>query len=200
MLETARRIAAEREIVEISGVLNGTCNFVLDNIASGLSREEAVSLAQSNGFAEADPGQDLDGSDAAQKLSLLANAAFDSCVPFEEIAREGILAVSEAEIRELAGAGKSLKLIARASRTPVGVECCVSCEIVPPNHRFASISGEENCLDLKTASGDRYTLRGRGAGRWPTAEAVFADLLDLWRGWRLPVPASEEELLVGGAA
>src|SRR5207302_11069273 len=95
MLEAVRRIAQEYELEEVRGVLNGTCNFVLDRIAAGDEREEAVRLAQRNGFAELDPTLDLDGSDAAQKLMLLTHAAFGVHVPFEKIERQGILSLKE---------------------------------------------------------------------------------------------------------
>lgn len=200
MLETVRRIAKDSEIVEICGVLNGTCNFVLDSIASGQTREDAVRLAQVNGFAEADPIQDLDGSDAAQKLALLAHAAFDALVPFGEIEKEGILGIPASEVRRFADAGQKVRLIARATRSRSGICCSVSPAMVDVGHPFASVMGEQNCLIVTTATREVFTVRGRGAGRWPAAESVFADALDLWRGRRVVRDVSEEEQLVGGAA
>lgn len=200
MLETVRRIAKDSEIVEICGVLNGTCNFVLDSIASGQTREDAVRLAQVNGFAEADPIQDLDGSDAAQKLALLAHAAFDALVPFHDIEKQGILGITEKEIRQFAEAGQRVRLMARASRNQGGIHCRVSPAIVDVDHPFATVWGEQNCLIVTAATGEVFTARGRGAGRWPTAESVFADGLDLWRRRQLHRDVSEEEQLVGGAA
>lgn len=200
MLETVCRVASDYEISEIRGVLNGTCNFVLDSIASGMSRAEAVRLAQDNGFAEADPIQDLDGSDAAQKLALLAQAAFDSQIPFQEIEKKGILGICEEEIRGLAESGQTVRLIARANRNQHGICYGVRPEIVASDHPFAKVKGEENCLEVQTVAGEVFTVCGRGAGRWPTSEAVFADALDLWRGSAVHLGVSAEELLVGGAA
>lgn len=200
MLETVRRIASECDISEIRGVLNGTCNFVLDSIASGKSREEAVRLAQARGFAEADPIQDLDGTDSAQKLALLAQASFESQIPFQEIAKQGILGILEEEIRELTETGQKVRMIARAIRSQCGSDCRVSPEIIGSDDLCAGVNGEANCLEVKIVAGQVFTVFGRGAGRWPTSEAVFADALDLWRRSALQPSVSEEELLVGGAA
>jgi len=199
MLETVRWIAGEDEISEIRGVLNSTCNFVLDSIASGKSREDAVRLAQARGFAEADPVQDLDGSDAAQKLALLAQVAFETQIPFQEVDKKGILGILEEEIRELTETGQKVRLVAHAVRSQRGTDCRVSPETIDSDHPFASVNGEANWLEVKTSAGEVFTVSGRGAGRWPTAEAVFADALDLWRRSALHPRVSEEELLVGGA-
>src|SRR5207302_7565317 len=126
MLEAVRRIAQEYELEEVRGVLNGTCNFVLDRIAAGDERETAVRLAQRKGFAEVDPTLDLDGSDAAQKLMLLAHAAFGVYVPFEDIERKGILGVKEDEVRRSAEEGYTVRLVASVRRDGETLRCRVN--------------------------------------------------------------------------
>ena len=200
MLEAVRRIAQEYELEEVRGVLNGTCNFVLDRIAAGDERETAVRLAQKNGFAEVDPTLDLDGSDAAQKLMLLAHAAFGVHVPFEEIEREGILGISEDDVRRSSEEGCTVRLVASVKRDGETLQCRVNSEVLHSDHPFALVEDEHNCLTLQTKCGQAFTVRGRGAGRWPTAEAVFADALDLWRSHQSLPAGSEEVISVGGAA
>jgi homoserine dehydrogenase len=200
MLEAVKRIAQEYELREIRGVLNGTCNFVLDRMAAGDGQESAVLLAQRNGFAEVDPTLDLDGSDAAQKLMLLAHAAFGVHVPFEDIAREGILDIKEDEVRRSSEEGHTVRLVASAARDGTALRCRVNREVLNSDHPFALVENEHNCLTLQTECGQVFTVRGRGAGRWPTTEAVFADALDLWRNQQSVTTRPEEAVSVGGAA
>src|SRR5437588_4254047 len=181
MLETVRSISREYKLVEIAGVLNGTCNFILDRIAHGYSLKEAISLAQSCGFTETDPTQDLQATDAAQKLLLLTRAAFGAQKVFNSIQIRGILSIPETKIRDLAAAGQSVRLVARVRRDGTRIDARICPEVLSADHPFAQVHDEQNCLVLKTACGQSLTVSGRGAGRWPTAEAVFADALDLWR-------------------
>ncbi|PYP92669.1 MAG: aspartate kinase [Candidatus Angelobacter sp. Gp1-AA117] len=221
MLETVKNISRKHEVVEIAGVLNGTCNFILDQIAQGRSLKESITLAQSCGFTEADPIHDLQATDAAQKLLLLTRAAFGAQAVFSTIQVRGILSIPETEVRALAASGQSVRLVARARKNGSRIDARISPEILSADHVFAQVHNEHNCLVLTTSDGQSVTLRGRGAGRWPTAEAVFADALDLWRQhnqstrlWSVAalgradesVPAHkhsntyEEEPLAGGAA
>jgi homoserine dehydrogenase len=200
MLEAVRRISQEHDLEEVRGVLNGTCNFVLDRIAAGDERDTAVRLAQRNGFAELDPTLDLDGSDAAQKLMLLAHAAFGVYVPFEDIEREGILGINEDDVRRSSEERCTVRLVASVKRDGDLLRCRVNREVLNFDHPFAQVENEHNCLTLRTKCGQEFTVRGRGAGRWPTAEAVFADALDLWRSHHSPATQPEEAFSVGGAA
>src|SRR5947209_11696239 len=198
MLQTAKNLSREYELVEIAGVLNGTCNFILDQLAQGRSLKEAIKLAQSCGFTEPDPIHDLQATDAAQKLLLLTRAAFGARAAFNTIQVRGILSIPASEVRALAASGQAVRLVARARKNGSRIEACICPEILSADHVFAQVHDEHNCLVLTTSCGETITLRGRGAGRWPTAEAVFADALDLWRCHaRRP---SEQSLLVGGAA
>jgi homoserine dehydrogenase len=197
MLEAVRRIAQKHEITELEGVLNGTSNFVLDQLSRGEQLEEAVAAAQEAGFAEADPSADLNGTDAAQKLILLAHAAFGEFVPFEWVVRRGVtdgLATKSVAARS---DGNAVRSIAALKKSPIGVKCSVAPRVLDGAHPLARVRAEENCLVVKTACGREFIFRGRGAGRWPTAEAVFADALAL----RLEQSAVKQEAVaVGGAA
>ena len=178
-------------------MLNGTCNFVLDKLAAGASFSEAVTKAQACGFAEADPTLDLDGTDTAQKLVLLAHHAFDANTDFAEIEREGILEVNAAYIRELASSGRALRLVAELTDSPSGLSASVRPQVVDANHPFAQIHAEQNCLICETVDGRQFVLRGRGAGRWPTTASVTADLLELVR--ELNGKEEEKSLVASGS-
>lgn len=178
-LETVRRAAASGRIRGIAGVLNGTCNFVLDRRAAGASFADAVSLARIAGYAEADPTLDLDGSDAAQKLALLIREAFGETVPWESIPRRGIADFDEHALTEAARKGKTIRLVASCERAATGLRAGVQPFELPPDHPFAETAGAENALLVELEGGERIRIAGQGAGRWPTTEAVMADLLDL---------------------
>ena len=165
MLETVRSISREYKLVEIAGVLNGTCNFILDRIAHGHSLKEAIGLAQTSGFTEADPTQDLQATDAAQKLLLLTRTAFGAQAVFNSIQIRGILSVPETEVRNLAAAGQTVRLVAKARWNGTRIDARVCPEILSADDRFAQVHDEQNCLVLKTACGQNLTLSGRGAGR-----------------------------------
>ena len=178
-LETVRRAAASGRVRGIAGVLNGTCNFILDRRAAGDSFAEALTLARDAGYAEADPTLDLDGSDAAQKLALLIREAFGKVVPWESIPRRGIADLDERALAEAARKGRKIRLVASCERMATGLRACVQPFDLPPDHPFAETAGAGNALLVELEGGDRIRIAARGAGRWPTTEAVLADLHDL---------------------
>ena len=165
----------------ITGIINGTCNFIFDKLASGADFKSAVELAQIEGFAEADPSLDLNGTDAAQKLILLVRESFGVDLPLSDVHREGIDRVEPSEVREAASRGNAYRLIADCRRTPTGIQAVVKPFEVPGSHHFAQTRGADNCLVIEDERGGRRVLRGRGAGRYATTEAVMADLFDVHR-------------------
>lgn len=189
-LEAVRRFAGR--IRAVSGVLNGTCNYVLDRLAAGDSMDEAVAAAQAAGFAEADPSLDLDGSDAAQKLSLLTREAFGVLPRWDAILRRGIAGVDRAMLATAADRGRAVRLVASAERTSAGLRTSVLPLEVPRSHPFARTSGAGNALRIETTDGEVIDLAAQGAGRWPTCEAVLADLYDLAAARALTPVAAEE--------
>lgn len=178
-LETVRRAAASGPVRSVAGVLNGTCNFVLDRLAEGSSFAAAVKLARDAGYAEADPTLDLDGSDSAQKLSLLAREAFGEPLPWRGISRRGIDGLDGRAVAEAARRGRRVRLVASCERGPDGLRASVQPLELPPDHPLARPRGAGNALAVELQSGEVLSLEGRGAGRWPTTEAVLADLHDL---------------------
>jgi homoserine dehydrogenase len=178
-LEAVRRAAASGRIQAITGVLNGTCNFVLDRCAAGASFAEAVTLAREAGYAEADPTLDLDGSDAAQKLSLLVREAFGVSLPWENIPRRGIADLDGRAAAEAVRRGRRLRLVAACERIEDGLRASVQPLELSPDHPCAWTAGAGNALVVQLEGGGQIRIAARGAGRWPTTEAVMADLYDL---------------------
>lgn len=177
MLEALNREASRGGIRSIAGVLNGTCNYILDQCSEGLSLNEAVRGAQACGFAEADPSEDLSGRDAARKLQILARHAFGQELSAPQI--EPLSAASLMQRQAALGPNEKLRWIARAWKLDGGICGQVQLESVPPDHAFAVTREEWNRLEVEHEDGTSIAVTGRGAGRWPTTEAVLADLFAL---------------------
>ncbi|HWO89267.1 MAG TPA: homoserine dehydrogenase, partial [Gemmatimonadales bacterium] len=171
MLETVRRLRRRGRILMIEAVLNGTTNFILDCLRQGASFAGALAEAQRLGYAEADLALDLDGTDAALKLVLLARAAFGKC-SLEDIVWNGI---------PRSGRGGVVRLVARTWKESGGVRGVIGPQRLHRSHPLAAVRGADNAMIVHSAVAGTVTVWGRGAGRWPTAEAVVSDLLDLWR-------------------
>lgn len=176
MLETADEIAAQKKISKVEAVLNGTTNFVLDRIGAGASFESAIQEARSAGYTEADPTADIDGIDAAEKLSLLARRAFNAAFKPDEISTDRLSALSPKDIVAAARAGRPFKQIASAAMVADKVEACVHLRRVEAHNALGKPRLEENCLVITCIDGERHVVHGSGAGRKPTANSVMCDI------------------------
>lgn len=188
VIESIDRIARTDRVTSIRAVLNGTCNYILDRLHEGESFENALGTAQRLGFAEADPTLDTEGFDTAYKLAIACGHAFGESPDAHELDRTGITGVRPADACAAAAEnGKRLRLVARAERSPSGrVRASVSVEPVDADDPLAAARGEQNVCVIGCESGARHVVRGAGAGRWPTTESVFADLLDIARNAQHP--------------
>jgi homoserine dehydrogenase len=166
VLETLATLGSP--VREIRGIINGTCGVVLDEWAAGKTRLEAIAIAQAAGFAEADPTRDLSGRDSADKLVLMAEAAFGHWLAPDEIPTRGIDTIT--------GDANGYKLIARAKRTPQGISASVAPEFPPPHSFLGQARGPANRLEIELESGELIRLKGQGAGRLPTTVSVMGDL------------------------
>jgi homoserine dehydrogenase len=179
------------DIASISGILNGTCNYILSEMEStGRSFADVLSEAQRLGYAEADPVMDVGGFDAAHKIVILAALAFGGAPNFAAAEIEGIEAIELLDITLAHELGYRIKLIASAARQPgseVGASVQVAPALVPLTHPLAQAGGALNALFLEGARTGRIFLQGAGAGAGPTASAVAADLADVMSGVRRPV-------------
>jgi homoserine dehydrogenase len=172
-------------IERVSAVINGTTNYVLGRMAAaGLSLAEAVGEAQSAGYAEADPTDDVGGFDAAYKLAILGSIAYEIKVRPDEIFREGIEGVEPVDFRYARELGYAIKLIAHTQRHPGRVEARVHPAMVPLDHPLARVEGAENAVFVEGDLVGQVLLVGQGAGGRPTASAVVGDLIDLARSIR----------------
>ncbi|MGH8243736.1 MAG: homoserine dehydrogenase, partial [Steroidobacteraceae bacterium] len=177
MIEAVRRLAHRGEIKSLEGILNGTCNYLLDRCAAGLPLDEAIEEAQAKGFAEANPADDLIGSDAARKLKILARHAFGR--ELVAIDMRPLTATSLARAQRELRHGQVLRIVSRAVFENGRLLGEVSLRTLDADHPLAPVSGEWNRLIVTPLDGPSATVSGRGAGRWPTTEAVVADLLDI---------------------
>lgn len=200
VLESIQRLAREDEIETVEGVLNGTTNFILHELARGIPFEQAVAEAQSCGLAEADPSADLNGSDVACKLTLIARTAFAVELPFASIHRTGITEIDPRHVFDLSKSGSAVRLVGSLRRVKNELSGEVKPVVLEAGHPFANTNREENCVLIKTINRRTHVLRGKGAGRWPTTEALLGDLLSLARDPSWARKNQEEVTLVEIAA
>ncbi len=180
-------LAANR-IKRVMGVMNGTCNYILTRMeTAGLPYETVFEEARALGYLEADPSLDVDGIDAGHKLSLLAAIAFGTRVSFDAVELEGIGRIDIADIRHAADMGYRIKLLGVAQMTGRGLEQRMSPCLVPAGSPLGQLQGGTNMVVIEGAAVGQIVLRGPGAGEGPTASAVMGDVMDLARGFRLPV-------------
>lgn len=183
VIKGLREGAAANEIARVYGILNGTCNFILSKMeAEGRDFAEVLAEAQALGFAEADPTFDIDGVDAAHKLSILASIAFGTQPAFGGVVASGIRHLIAADIAEAAALGYRIRLLGVAEDGPHGLFQRVHPHLVPVSHPLAHVTGATNAVVAEGNFVGRLLFQGAGAGDGPTASAVVADLIDIARG------------------
>ncbi len=185
------------EVDSLMGIINGTCNYIITRLEQDeLPLDRAIAEAQSLGLAEANPSADIDGHDAAAKLSILAYRAFGTWIPPHELPVRGIGELWPADCDLAESMGFRIRLIARAAHTPAGFTAAVEPVLLPDWHLLASVEEEYNAVYLKTASSGDLSLFGKGAGALPTASAVVGDLIDLAQDNSVQWPAPHDVTLV----
>ncbi|NYT41243.1 homoserine dehydrogenase [Sphingomonas sp. R-74633] len=183
VIKGLREGAAANEIARVYGILNGTCNFILSKMeAEGRDFADILSEAQRLGYAEADPSFDIDGVDAAHKLSILASLAFGTQPAFDQVAITGVRHVIAADIAEAAALGYRVRLLGVADAGAGGLFQRVHPHLVPLSHPLAHVTGSTNAVVAEGNFVGRLLFQGAGAGDGPTASAVVADLIDIARG------------------
>jgi homoserine dehydrogenase len=171
---------AANQVQSLAAILNGTCNFILTSMTQeGLSYDTALGQAQALGYAEADPTLDVDGTDTAHKLAILAQLAFGASVTIREIPRAGIDQLQLADIRYAAELGYTLKLLALAKLSDAGLELRVAPTLVKRDTPLADVRGPYNAIRVVGDAVGDTLFYGRGAGMMPTASAVVGDLIDV---------------------
>jgi homoserine dehydrogenase len=167
------------QIESIHAILNGTSNFILSQMEeNNTDYASALAEAQQRGYAEANPAMDVNGSDAAQKLAILAHLAFGARANWRNIPRTGIDVVDVADMRYAKELGYSIKLLAVAELVPEGLELHVSPTLVRQGTTLAEVRGAYNAVRVVGDAVGRVFYHGLGAGQMPTASAVVADLIN----------------------
>ena len=166
----------------IAGIINGTTNFILSEMRSkGLSFDEVLKEAQRLGYAEADPTFDVEGIDAAHKLTIMSAIAFGNSMKFDQAYIEGITKLDATDIKHAEQLGYRIKLLGVTRRTPEGVELRVHPTLIPAKRLIANVEGAMNAVLVKGDAVGATLYYGKGAGAEPTASAVIADLVDVAR-------------------
>ena len=175
--------ASANRIDRVYGILNGTCNYILTTMEKHGSGFDAVLKdAQDLGYAEADPGFDIDGVDAAHKLAILASLSFGTAVDFDGVETAGIRSIMAADIGQAKALGYRIRLVGMARLIDGKLFQRVNPYLVPETHPLAHIDGSTNAVVAEGNFSGRLMFQGAGAGDGPTASAVVADLIDIARG------------------
>lgn len=187
ILRALREGLAANRILSLHGIINGTTNYILTEMErTGAAFDTVLSRAQALGYAEADPTFDVDGVDAAHKLTLLASMAFGAEITFKEVPTEGIRSVTPLDFESAAEFGYRIKLlgIAKSRHEPGGserIEARVHPTLIPETSLLAKVDGAMNAIAVHGDAVGRTLFYGAGAGEMPTASAVVADLMEIAR-------------------
>jgi homoserine dehydrogenase len=169
---------AGAEVDRVHGIVNGTTNFILTEMArTGSTFAEALAEAQRLGYAEADPTEDVDGSDAAAKMAILARLAFDTPVHIDQVSYDGIEHIQPDDLEYARELGLGLKLIGTAERIDGGLSVRVHPAFLYPGHPLASVGGPFNAVTVESEAITEITMSGPGAGGPQTASAVLGDVI-----------------------
>jgi len=204
LVRPVRESLAGDRILRILGIVNGTTNYVLDEMTTkGLDFAAALRQAQELGYAEADPTGDVEGYDAANKAAILASLAFHTRVALADVSVEGITGVTADDVRWAGQMGHVVKLLAIAERVPLAdggeaISARVHPALVPLDHPLASVHGAFNAVFVETAAAGPLMFYGQGAGGTPTASAVLGDVVSAARhrvhGGKAPSESSYADL------
>ncbi len=183
IIKALREGFVSNKINEIYGIINGTCNYILSRMSDeGCDFKVALKAAQKMGVAEVNPKLDIDGTDSAHKLVILAALSFGAFPRLEEVHCEGITEIEPRDIKYAKEMGYAIKLLAIAKRSGDKIETRVHPTFVPQNHLLADVKGVYNAIYVKGDLIGENLFYGQGAGKLPTASAVVSDIVDLAKG------------------
>ncbi|MBF0111618.1 MAG: homoserine dehydrogenase [Desulfamplus sp.] len=182
VIKTIRESLVANRINSITGILNGTCNYILTKISNeGCLFDVALKEAQAKGYAEADPFLDVEGHDSAHKLAILASLAYGMRINIKDIHVEGISKITPVDIEFAKDFGYTIKLLAISKNNTDKVEARVHPTMIPTVHPLAHVNGSMNALTINADATGETMLYGAGAGMMPTASAVLSDIADIAR-------------------
>ena len=181
LIKPLKQNARINNFYEISGILNGTSNFILSKMSKeGLEFADVLKQAQEKGYAEQDPSDDIDGTDMARKISVLSSTIFKKHLPLEQIQINGIRHIEKQDMDIAKKAGCDIKLIAKSNYEDNNYKAAVEPVILKQNSIFAQVSDAYNIGMAKGDNLSEVSFYGEGAGRYATANAVVSDLLDIY--------------------
>lgn len=182
IIKALREGLTANRIEWIAGIINGTSNFILSEMRDkGLTFETVLKQAQKLGYAEADPTFDIEGIDAAHKLTIMASIAFGIPMQFDKVYTEGITKLTREDIRYAEELGYRIKLLGITKRTPEGIELRVHPTLIPARRLIANVEGVMNAIVVRGDAVGSTLYYGPGAGAEPTGSSVVADLVDVTR-------------------
>jgi len=182
IIKALREGLTANRITLIAGIINGTANFILSEMREkGLAFNEVLAQAQKLGYAEADPTYDIEGIDAAHKITLMSAIAFGIPVQFDKVYTEGITKLTSEDIQYAEELGYRIKLLGITKRTEKGIELRVHPTLIPIKRLIANVEGVMNAVVVKGDAVGATLYYGAGAGAEPTASSVIADLVDVAR-------------------
>jgi homoserine dehydrogenase len=182
IIKALREGLTANRIEWIAGIINGTSNFILSEMRDkGLPFAEVLAQAQKLGYAEADPTFDIEGIDAAHKLTIMSAIAFGIPMQFDKAYTEGISKLTREDIQYAEQLGYRIKLLGITRRTPEGIELRVHPTLIPERRLIANVEGVMNAVLVQGDAVGATMYYGAGAGSMPTASAVVADLVDITR-------------------
>ncbi len=190
IIRPMQRCMAANDMEEISGILNGTTNYILTKmIHENLPFETALKQAQEKGYAEKDPTADVEGIDAQRKVAILASLAFGQHVHPDAVSAQGITKITLADVEAADALGYVIKLIGHVKREPEKIFAYVAPHLVSKSHMLAGVEDVFNAIMVKGNMVDEVMFYGKGAGKLPTASAVVADMIECAKhnGKNIPV-------------
>lgn len=186
-------------ITDLKGIINGTTNYILTKMTdTGADFDEVLKEAQDLGYAESDPSSDVDGLDAARKLSILASIAFHARVSLNDVQATGIRHISAADVAYAADLGAVIKLLAVGRDREGSLSLKVQPTLVPKDHPLAHVNDAYNALFIHGDAAGDLMFFGRGAGSLPTASAVVGDAIEVLRNMNMGVSGRVGRMTVAG--
>lgn len=180
LLKPLKEVIATNEITKIQGILNGTCNYILTRMFDeGLDYKEALKIAQELGYAEADPTADVEGYDTLRKLRILGTIGLKGKISEEDILVRGIKNITSFDVEQINNLGSTVKLIAEIRATGDNFTAMVQPTIIKKDSYFANVNMAFNSISFVGNNVGELKFYGSGAGKFPTANAVLSDVLDI---------------------
>lgn len=179
IIKNIKELKKINNITKITGILNGTTNFILTRMFEGMSFEDALKLAQKLGFAEADPTADLEGYDMMRKIAILSDLAWDTYIDINDVKHLGITSISIEDVNNAKKNNQTIKFVCESIKEDNHISISVKPVVLQSGHFLQTVNNEFNAVILETYPNDTLTFIGKGAGSLPTASAVVLDIIDI---------------------